>query len=173
MLKLLDIARFAPSGHNRQGISYLVVDGRENMKAIGNIVVEWMREVVRLFPEMARQYQMSVMIREYGRGVDRILRDAPHLIVAHAPVELLTAPGSTLLSLEYVELYAQAFGVGTCWAGYTQMCAQDSPALQQFLKIPEGRSITGILMAGYPKYKYHRLPARNALDVAWFGAGEP
>ena len=171
MLKLLEIARYAPSGHNSQGISYLVVEGRENLTAMGNIVVGWMREVVRLSPEMARQYHMSAIIRAHEKGEDRILRGAPHIIVAHAPAELLAAPVSTVLSLEYVELYAPAFGIGTCWAGYTQICARQSPALSEFLKIPAGRSITGILMAGYPKYKYHRLPARDPLEVAWFEAG--
>jgi nitroreductase len=172
ILKLLDIARFAPSGHNSQGISYLVVEGRENLSAIRNIVVEWMREVVKLSPGMARQYHMPAIIREHAKGEDRILRGAPHIIVAHAPADLLAAPVSTVLSLEYVELYAASLGIGTCWAGYVQICARQSPALPQFLKIPAGRSITGILMAGYPKYKYHRLPARNPLDVAWFVAGD-
>ncbi len=27
-------------------------------------------------------------------------------------------------------------------------------------------------MAGYPKYSFYRLPARNPLDVAWFGGKE-
>ena len=171
MLKLLEIARFAPSGHNSQGISYLVVEGSENLGAVRNIVVEWMREVVRLSPDMARQYYMPALIRAHEAGEDRILRNAPHLIVAHAPVNLIAAPVSTVLSLEYVELYAPALGIGTCWAGYTQICARSYPALPEFLKIPQGRSITGILMAGYPKYKYHRLPDRNPLDVAWFENG--
>jgi nitroreductase/NAD-dependent dihydropyrimidine dehydrogenase PreA subunit len=172
MLQLLDIARFAPSGHNSQGISYLVVEGRENLAAICNIVVEWMREVVRLSPETANQYHMPSIIRAHEKGEDRILRSAPHLIVAHAPAKSLAAPVSTLLSLEYVELFAPSLGIGTCWAGYTQTCARQSPALQRFLKIPADRTITGILMAGYPKYKYHRLPERNPLDAAWFETDE-
>ena len=169
----LEIARYAPSGHNSQGISYLVVEGRENLRAIRNIVVEWMREAVRVSPEMARRYHMPAVIRAHEEGEDRILRDAPHVIVAHAPEELLAAPVSTILSLEYVELYAPAFGIGTCWAGYTQICARQYPALPKFLKVPAGSSITGIMMVGYPKYKYYRLPDRNPLDVTWFEGGEP
>jgi nitroreductase len=172
MLRLLEVARFAPSGHNSQGLSYLVVEGRENLAAVCKIVVEWMREVVRLAPEMARLYHMSALIRAYEAGEDRILRGAPHLIVAHAPSNLAAAPVSTVLSLEYIELYAPALEIGTCWAGYAQICARQFPALPRFLKIPQGNSITGILMAGYPKYKYHRLPTRDPLDVKWFDAAE-
>jgi nitroreductase len=116
---------------------------------------------------------MPALIRAHEAGEDRILRGAPHLIVAHAPADLLAAPVSTVLSLEYVELYAPALGIGTCWAGYTQICARQFPALPQFLRIPQDRVITGILMAGYSRYKYHRLPVRDPLDVAWFEADGP
>ena len=77
---------------------------------------------------------MPAIIRAHERGEDRILREAPHLIVAHAPADLIAAPVSTVLSLEYVELYAPALGIGTCWAGYTQICARQFPAFSQFLK---------------------------------------
>ncbi len=172
MLKLLDIARFAPSAHNSQGISYLVVEGRENLLSLSKIVIEWMLEVMKLSPEMGERFNMPAIIRAHEMGEDRILRGAPHIIVAHAPAELIAGPVSTVLSLEYVELYAPALGIGTCWAGYAQRCALQFPAFSHFLNIPAHRKITGILMAGYPKYKYQRLPERNPLDVAWFEAGQ-
>ncbi len=172
MLQLLDIARFAPSGHNSQAISYLVVEGAENLLRISRIVVEWMREAVKLSPELAKRYNMRAVIRRQEKGGDRILRGAPHIIVAHAPADLPSAPVSTMLALEYVEIYAPALGLGTCWAGYAMASAQRFPAFSQFLKIPAHRTITGILMAGYPRYGYHRLPTRNPLDAAWFETGE-
>lgn len=171
MIKLLDIARYAPSGHNSQGLSYLVVEGRENLLRVREIVVDWMREVVRTQPALGKLFGMPPIIRAHEQGIDRVLRGAPQLVVAHAPKSLLPAVGSTTLALEYVELYAPALGIGTCWAGYTQSCAQQTPALPEFLKIPADHAVTGILMVGYPEYSYHRLPPRNPLDVAWFRAG--
>jgi nitroreductase/NAD-dependent dihydropyrimidine dehydrogenase PreA subunit len=168
IMKLLDIARFAPSAHNSQAISYLVVDGPGNLMRLSQIVVEWMRETVQRSPDLAKRFNMPVVIREEEKNGGRILRRAPHIIVAHAPADMAAAPVSTMLSLEYVELFAPALGLGTCWAGYAMACAQQFPAFSQFLRIPAHSKITGILMAGYPKYRYHRLPARNPLDVAWF-----
>ncbi len=169
MLKLLDIARFAPSGHNTQGISYLVVEGREHLDGVRKVVLDWMGEVLRVQPEFGKRYNFPAVIRAHEKGKDRLLRGAPHIIVAHAPKSLVPAPVSTFLALEYVELYAPALGMGTCWAGYVQRCAAHSPALTRSLGISEDRAITGILMVGYPKYSYHRLPDRNPLDAAWFG----
>lgn len=170
MLQLLDIARFAPSGHNSQGISYLVVEGAENLLRFRQIVIEWMHEVLRFQPELGKRYHVPAIISAHEKGVDRILRGAPQIIVAHAPRELSPAITSATLALEYVELYAPALGLGTCWAGYAQVCSLQKPALSEFLNIPDGNAIYGILMVGHPEYRYHRLPPRNPLDVAWFEA---
>ncbi len=169
MLKLLDIARFAPSGHNTQGLSYLIVEGREPLDLVRGVVLDWMGEVVRTRPEIATLYNFPAVIHAHAKGRDQLLRGAPHLIVAHAPKSLGAAQVSTFLALEYVELYAPALGVGTCWAGYVQRCAVESPALGRTLGISADHAITGILMAGYPQYTYHRLPDRNPLDAAWLG----
>jgi len=169
MLELLEIARFAPSGHNSQGISYVIVEGPDNLMRLREIIVEWMMEKVKSSPQLADYLNLPAMIEAHKKGEDRIFRNAPHLIVAHALPDVIYLV-STVLSLEYIELYAQELGMGTCWVAYAQLCAQEFPAFSQFLKIPEGRNITGILIAGYPKYKYRRLPTRNPLDVAWFEA---
>jgi nitroreductase len=50
MIELLEIAWFAPSGHNSQGVSYLVVEGAQNLMRLREIVVEWMRETVKSSP---------------------------------------------------------------------------------------------------------------------------
>ncbi len=172
MLQLLEIARFAPSGHNSQGISYLVVDGREKVDGLREIVIEWMRRTVNSQPDVANRYHMPAIIRSHEKGEDRVFRGAHQLIVAHASKELAAAPISTYLALEYVEIYAPVLGMGTCWAGYAQACAQQFQPMADFLKIPLENAIMGILMAGYPKHHYYRLPDRNPLDVSWLQTGE-
>lgn len=169
ILQLLEIARYAPSGHNSQGISYLIVEDRKALDRIGKIVVEWMNEIVALQPELAKRLSMPGIIKAHKRGEDRILRGAPMLIVASAPEAIRAAPVSTYLALEYVELYATTLGLGTCWAGYTLICAQQYLPLREYLRIADDNVVTGMMMAGYPRYPYYRLPERNPLEVAWFG----
>ncbi len=167
VLELLDIARFAPTGHNTQGISYLIVEGSENMVKLREILYAWMKVAEKSSPELAAYLNFPALMKAHENGDDLVLRDAPVLIVAHAAAALLPAQVSTVLCLEYAELFAPALGLGTCWAGIAQRCAQSFPAFSEFLEIPAGRKITGMLMAGYPKYRYRRLPSRNPLDVAW------
>lgn len=167
--QILQVARYAPSGHNSQGLGYLIVDKRKVLDRICEIVLDWMAEMVRTQSELANRLHMPGIIKAHERGEDRILRNAPQLVVATAPKQLRTAQVTTYLALEYVELYATTLGLGTCWAGFAQVCAEQYPPLPDFLKIPDDRSVTGMMMVGFPKYAYYRLPERNKLEVAWFG----
>jgi nitroreductase/NAD-dependent dihydropyrimidine dehydrogenase PreA subunit len=169
LLRLLDIARYAPSGHNSQGLSYLVVEGEERLGRVCEIVIEWMHLVVQADPALAKRLNMPGIIKAHEKGEDRILRNAPHLVVATASKENPGAVPSTYLALEYVELYASALRLGTCWAGFAQVCAQQYPVLPQYLQTPDGQAITGMMMVGYPQFGYYRLPERNPLDVRWLG----
>lgn len=167
VLQLLNIARYAPSGHNSQGVSYLVVQSRDALQSVCDLVIQWMKHLVSTQPELANSLFMPGIIKSQERGEDRILRKAPVLIVATAAKELRAAQVTSTLALEYIELYATTLGLGTCWAGFAQFCAQQYPPLTDFLGIPKDKIVTGMMMVGYPKFRYHRMPERNPLDVTW------
>ena len=168
MLQLLEIARYAPSGSNTQGISYLIIENRNKLRKISDIVVDWIRELIQKYPELPRRSRFEEIVGMHEAGQDIILRGAPQLIIATAAKELMSAQTTTCYTFEYVELYAPTLGLGTCWAGYVQSCAQQYPPLVEFLNIPEDKQVSGAIMVGYPKYVYHRLPDRDPLDVTWY-----
>ncbi len=167
LLKLLDIARFAPTGGNTQGLSYLVVSDRALMRQLTECVVGWLEDQVRDGVAWARPY--AAVARGYRQtGRDVILRDAPHLIVALAAKNFPIGEKNTRYSLAYAELYAPSLGLGTCWAGFFEMCGfAGHPALYELLAIPADMAITGAIMAGYPRNRYQRLVDRNPLKVDW------
>ena len=96
------------------------------------------------------------------------MRDAPHLIVALCDKGFLRGPGNAHFSLAYAELFAPTLGVGTCWAGFFLLAAMSGDApLFDVLNLPEGKTVAGALMAGFPRHRYRRLVHRNPLDVTW------
>jgi nitroreductase/NAD-dependent dihydropyrimidine dehydrogenase PreA subunit len=167
LTRLLDIARLAPTGGNTQGLSYLVVTDRDLMKKITEAVIEWFEEQLRNGVAWVKPYaRIPEIYRRTGRDV--ILRGAPHLIVALAPKNFPIGEKNTRYSLAYAELFAPSLGLGTCWAGFTEMAGfANHPKLYELLGIPENMAITGAIMVGYPLYRYHRLPDRNPLSVDW------
>jgi nitroreductase/NAD-dependent dihydropyrimidine dehydrogenase PreA subunit len=165
--RLIRIARHAPSGHNGQPVQWLVISGREPVRALAGHVVDWMRHLVEGKPEMARRMLLDRLVAAWDAGQDRVCRGAPHLVVAHAPKENVTAPGACTLALAYLELAAPSLGLGACWAGYLHLAALHWPPLGEALALPAGHAFHGAMLVGAPKYRYHRLPARREPQVDW------
>ncbi|KZL89470.1 nitroreductase family protein [Clostridium magnum] len=165
LLKLVNIAHFAPTASNSQGVSYIIVRDKKILEKSTEIIVKWMEDNIELhwsFPRHINNYRKN--------GIDSILRDAPHIILATALRDFRNGRENTISALSYIELFAPTLGLGSCWAGLFEFCAFSNygPLLDLF-NIPKDKVITGALMVGYPKYKYKRLVDRNPLDVTCIG----
>jgi nitroreductase/NAD-dependent dihydropyrimidine dehydrogenase PreA subunit len=165
--KLIEIARYAPSGHNSQGVKWLVLGDREELRRLSAIVVDWMRWVIANMPQMAAFLHLERTVGRWRDGEDVILRNAPTVIVAHAPKEDRMAPSTCTIALSYLELAASGRGLGTCWAGYFNAAASTFPPMMKALGLPEGHQSFGAMMVGYPAYIYRRLPVRNMPEITW------
>ena len=165
--KLIDIARYAPSGRNLQPVQWLVIYDSRKVHELAGFVVDWMRYMLKEQEAMAMTMNMDRVVEAWEMGLDPICRSASHVIMAHAPKEDRTAPTACTIALTYLELAAPSFGLGACWAGYFSAAATFWPAMQEGLGLPEGHIGLGAMMIGYPKYEYHRLPLRNEPKITW------
>jgi nitroreductase len=163
LLQLVNIAHYAPTASKSQAISYVIVENKNILEKATEIIYEWMEKQL----ESPSHWSFARHIKTHKEtGADTILRDAPHLILATAPKGFKNGRENTISDLTYLELYAPAIGLGSCWAGLFEMCVFSNylPLIQLF-NIPEDKVITGAVMVGYPKYKFKRLVDRNPLDV--------
>lgn len=167
ILQILDIARFASTGGNSQGLSYLVISDREKLVAISSAVIDWMESLVEKGVE-GTEYYVGIIHARRETGKDVILRGAPHLIVALCDETFPRGPENAHFAFAYAELLAPTLDVGTCWAGLFQGCAINGyRPLLDILEIPPWKRVAGGLMVGFPRYKYYRLVGRNDLEVEW------
>ncbi|MEA1958452.1 MAG: nitroreductase family protein [Chloroflexota bacterium] len=166
--KLIDIARYAPSGHNSQPVCWTVVTGGERLKELGDLVAEWMRAAVKENPALNDTMKLGTVADVWFMGVDILMHGAPHLVVAHAPRRLgpLGYEGC-IIALAYLELAAHSLGAGACWAGFFETAAVKSEALQRALGLPEGHRPYGAMVLGRPKNEYSRIPLRDKPSIAW------
>jgi len=165
--RLIDLARYAPSGHNTQPVHFLVVEKAEQVQALAALVMGWVRQTIERQPGLAGQLHLDKVVERWESGYDRILRHAPHLIAAHGPRDLRTAQAACLIALTYLELAAPTFGLGTCWAGYFMAAAAAYAPLQEALALPQGHQCFAALMIGWPKHGYVRVPERKPARVEW------
>lgn len=167
LARLIEIARYAPSGHNSQGAQWLVLGDRDELKRLAGIVVDWMRWMLAHMPELAISLHIDRTLERWEAGSDVILRDAPAVIVAHAEKDNRMAPSTCTIALTYLELAATGMGLGCCWAGYFNAAASSFPPMMEALALPAGHQSFGAMMVGYPKFRYHRLPTRTAPNITW------
>lgn len=165
--KLIEIARYAPSGHNLQPVHWAVYEKSSDVRALAEIVVDWMRGLIADDRPQARQWHMDRVVHAWERGEDRIFRGAPHLILAHGDANLQPAHAASILALCYLELAAPPLGLGSCWAGYFMACTANDPRMRERLDLPEGSQLYGAMMVGYPKFGYARMPARREPPIGW------
>ena len=168
IMRLLDIARLAPSGGNTQGVSYHVVDDQALLREITARTVDWMEGKIKEGDARGAYYAgMVAAYRDQGRDV--VLRDAPCLIIALTPRTFQPrGRDNTHFSLAYAELLAPPLGLGTCWAGVFESCAASGwQPLLSLLSISEDMLVSGALMVGIPRYTYQRLVERKPLQVSW------
>jgi len=165
--KLISIARYAPTGTNSQQVKWLVVNSREGVKNMAGMVVDMCRYLVKEKNPFAEKYRLDKTVTAWESGIDGITRGAPALVIAYAPKDYGLAQVDCTSAVAYLDLVAPTLGLGSCWAGFVMIAAAQWPPFQQALALPEGHASYGIMMVGYPKYKYHRLPPRNEAAITW------
>ncbi|MDA8429248.1 MAG: nitroreductase family protein [Geobacteraceae bacterium] len=155
----IDTARWAPTAVNRQALHWLVIQTPSETRRLAGLIIDYLRRISTVEPRYAP------VVAQWEQGKDPVLRNAPHMIIIHAPDDWIWSSVDSTIALTQFELAAVANGIGTCWAGYFMRAANGHPALREALGIPGDHSVFGALMYGFPRYRYHRIPPRQAARI--------
>jgi nitroreductase/NAD-dependent dihydropyrimidine dehydrogenase PreA subunit len=159
--RVLDVTRWAPSLQNASFVKWLVVQSPSEVKRLANLATDWFA----LAKEV--DLQESFFSDLWKSVPERILRCAPHLVIAHAPKYYNLAEINCTIALTYFDLAATSVGLGTCWASIFMRAAAEYPPLIKYLGIPASHQVYGSLIFGYPKYRHHRIPGRPDIKARW------
>lgn len=165
--KIIQISDYAPAGHNLRILNWLVIQTEEELTKLKGNVIDWMNDTINNNPEMAKMLHLENVIAAWEKGEDRILRNAPQLIVSFSNADVKMANTSATIALSYIELAAYSFKAGACWAGYFHLASIFYPPLLKALNLKEGANCCGAMMLGYPKYKYYKIPLRPKSNIIW------
>lgn len=165
--RLIEIARYAPTGSNMQLVEWVVIQDKARLHNLSVKTVDWMRSILKADPQSKERPYIPRLIKAWDAGADAVLRGAPCLVAAVAPETDRNGMVDLTLALSYLELAAQVFGVGTCWAGLLQAAMMENPALKTEAGIPEDYPHHYPMMMGYSNVKYYRLPERKPPRIRW------
>jgi len=176
LARLIDIARYAPSGHNSQNFEFLVIQKRELIRDLANRTAIFYGNLHKMLsapgvclPPWLQSHMRGFRLNweYYQRGKDRIFRDAPALIIVHAPTENASSAQNCHLAMAHIIIQAQAMGLGTCIIGYFLTAAERDPSIIKELGISENEKIFTCCTVGYPALAFRRLVQRKPPVVRW------
>lgn len=165
--EILETARFAPSGHNTQGVEWVVLTNKDEIYELSGLVVDWARRMKLYKPDVAASMNLDLLIESWDKDYNAVTRNAPALVVTHGKKDDPIVPSSSTIAVTYFEPAAVSSGLGCCWNGFFSLAAGMHRPLIKALEIPKGNKCFNAMMVGYPKYHYHRIPQRNPLAVTW------
>jgi nitroreductase/NAD-dependent dihydropyrimidine dehydrogenase PreA subunit len=165
--QMIDTARYAPSGTNRQPVRWMVVHEREKVQKIAQETIHMMQAMIKEKSPLAESLKFDYLVAAWEEGKDLICRNAPHLVLTYALKEDFIAQGACVIAGAYFELSALPHGVGTCWAGYAQMALNRWPAAQKIVRLSDKCACFGAFLVGRPQFSYTSIPLRNDPKILW------
>jgi nitroreductase/NAD-dependent dihydropyrimidine dehydrogenase PreA subunit len=174
--KLIDVARYAPTGHNSQNFQFIAIQDQKLIQDLASRTAVFYGNLYKMLrapgvslPSWAQAHMRGIRLNweYYQAGKDRIFRNAPALIVIHALSENSSSAQNCHLAMAHIMLQAQAMGLGTCIIGYFITAAERDPSIVEELKIPKENKIFTCCTVGYPVLKFRRLVQRKPPAVRW------
>jgi len=174
--KLVDIARYAPTAHNSQNFEFLVIRNKEVIRDLAGRTAIFYGNLHKLLsapgvnlPPWLQSHMRGFQLNweYYQQGKDRIFRNAPALIIVHAPTENASSAQNCHLAMAHIIIQAHAMGLGTCIIGYFITAAERDPSIIKELGIPEKNKIFTCCTVGYPALAFRRLVQRKPPMARW------
>ena len=189
--RIIDGARFAPSGHNSQSTEYLVVQDEAVLNQVSATAIEYLKfEVSRFGNPLFRTLvllasrekaesglheipRFKQMIQAFESGDDPILNGAPALLAFHAPRTVGFADVNAQLALQNASLVAHALRIGHFYTGWVlapcraPMARTWNRRIPSLLGIPPDNNLYGALALGYPIPRFKNMIERKAPQISW------
>ena len=189
--KLIEGARYAPSGHNSQSTEFLVVQDRAVLSQVSALVIEYLKFEIRRFSNpFFRSFALlgnrqkaerglhelpgfEHMIRTFESGADPILNGASALLVFHADRTIGYADVNAQLALQNASLVAHSLGIGHFYTGWVlapcraPMARAWNKHMPDLLGIPPGNEMFGALALGYPIPRFKNTIERNTPRIIY------
>lgn len=178
---MIQYAEKAPSSHNYRAREYMVVTDEEKIRQMEKIVIDVYRPLVkilnpavinltRLFSktvaDQSRDFAASFknLLVQRAAGEFPVFRNAPCVIMIAAPKAYDQSRDDCVAAQNYMMLYAQTIGIGSCISGYGQYAHKK---LARYFKLSKDKQICAISFFGYPKAGLPRAINFTEPAVLW------
>jgi nitroreductase/NAD-dependent dihydropyrimidine dehydrogenase PreA subunit len=185
--RVIDVARYTPTGTNSQNVHWLVLDDRDKVRELQQRCVRFYERlfnlvnnpVGRLGVRVVAGARQRAQLEEYlpvvqeanrrmAEGDDRLLYDAPAVVLVHAEAWDSCSSFNCDTALFSASLMAHSLGLGCCFNGFVQQAVENSRPLKKWLGIPRDHRCFMAMGLGRPALRYRQLCERQPAALRWF-----
>lgn len=185
LARLLEAARWVPTGANCQCQQFVVVTDPERLAHLRQEIVAHYRRYAEALAgdgngatedsassrpgEMHAHVLAAVpaFLKNIDAGRDRLFFDAPAVILIHAPRDEVLPESACAFAALAIALMAETLDLGTCITAYASMALQALPDLAREIGVPAANEVYYVLVAGKPAEQYQLIPPRKPAQVTW------
>ncbi|MDP4091725.1 MAG: nitroreductase family protein [Bacillota bacterium] len=186
--KLIENAKYIPSGGNAHSYEFTVIKSEESKKAIKNELYKiykkrssilnnvFLRNIVKPFVnkqmraflnDMEYREKIRKLIERLYHGEDPIFHNATVIILIHSKLSIPTPKEDCVLAGYNITLMAQALGLGSCYVTLAQNAINASSRCKKLLKLSPEDNINTVITLGYPAVQHRRIAPRRNKEINW------
>lgn len=155
----LEMAAWAPSAGNAHPVKWIVIDDKEKLNNIMNIILDYVKK--------SKVSQEILMAQKQGKNI--VMGQSDTVILAYSyKYDGMMPQVDTVIATHEAELVLQSRGIGACWSGYMVRMCKSIPELRELLNLPKDHEVYGAIFVGYPEESYVGVPNRlKRAEIMW------
>ncbi len=176
--KIIEAACSAPTASNSMQVAYTVITDKKKLKEVTEHTLDVFEGMFKPYlhdtkeadlstlpPKLAKYIPMlKEMRKQFEKGNDMVLRNAPAVIFIHAPKTNTYGEIDCNLAYQNGSLMAEALGVSQIYGGFIIQAIKKDP--EGFAKILSSDEVMcAVMILGMPKYKYPNYAEKKAPNV--------
>lgn len=165
LAQIFEAGRYSPTGGNRQGVSYILV--QKQLPALRDVAIDSLYQASSAPTNSFKAYSAiwKQMYEMNQQGHDMLFYDAPALLLVVDDAQASDVDGA--LAASRMELMANALGLGCCFNGFFLYALKNEPKLGAMLGLEDGQKVVITMTIGYPKVHFARTAPRKEAQVRY------
>jgi len=184
--QVIEAARLAPSAHNTQTTSFVVVEDPRMLERVVDLTIQFLDGMSKYFRHPIKGRIAQLTGGDFVKGVTEMipvfegvvemakegadlpmLMDAPAWIVFHSAKNAGYGTVNASCAMQNAMLMADRLGLGTFYTGFLLVPTMRGFAMHDLLGLDHEQEIHGALAVGVPRLTYAKWPSKKPANVRW------
>lgn len=140
--KLIEAAKWAPSGMNEQPWGFIVVQDKALIKELSDRAIPYINKLIEGNPKYIR-YKKRMKVKDFS-----IFYYAPAVVMVLGRTDAFSYQNDCAMAAQNLMLAASSMGIGSCWIGMMNVLNEDKWFREKF-QVPDNYRVIAPLALGY------------------------